>query len=74
MWYNYVGFILGILSIFCGFCGFFLYIKIKKFLELITEDQMEEAQPIIEKQTKRAKINFLLCFILGIIALILVFI
>ena len=73
-WYDYIGFILGVLSIFCGFCGFFLYMKIKQFLGLISEEQMEEATPIIEKQTKRVKINFLLCFIMGVIALIILFI
>ncbi len=73
-WYDYFGIILGILSIFFGFTGFFLYMKIKKFLKLINEEQMEEATPIINEQTKRVKINLLLCFLLGVIALIILFI
>ena len=73
-WYDYFGIILGILSIFFGFTGFFLYMKIKKFLKLITEEQMEEATPIIIEQTKKVKINLLLCFLLGVVALIILFI
>ena len=73
-WYNYLGFVLGVLSIFFGFCGFLLYMKIKQFLRLITDDQMEEATPIIEKQPKRVKLHLMLCFIMGAVALILVFI
>ena len=73
-WYDYCGLVMGILSIFFGFCGFFLYMKINKFLKLITEEQMEAAAPIIEAQTKRVKINLLLCLVLGIVALIIIFI
>ncbi len=73
-WYNYVGLVLGILSLFFGFCGIFLYMKVKQFLRLITDDQMEGAAPIIAHQNKKVRFNLFLCFILGAIGLILLFI
>ena len=69
-WYQYVGIICGLGSLFFGFIAFFLYMKIRKFMKIITEDQIEEATPIILEQNKKVKRNLLLCAILGIVGVL----
>lgn len=69
-WYQYLGIICGIASLFFGFVAFFLYVKIRKFMKLITEEQMEQAAPIIMEQNKKVKFNLLLCAILGVVGVL----
>ncbi|MBQ8545914.1 MAG: hypothetical protein IJ437_03110 [Clostridia bacterium] len=69
-WYQYVGIVCGIGSLFFGFVAFFLFMKIRKFIKLISEEQMESAAPIILEQNKKVKLNLLLCAILGIVGVL----
>ena len=69
-WYQYIGIICGIFSLFFGFVAFFLYMKIRTFVKLLREEDMEEAKPIILEQSKKVKMNLLLCAILGIVGVL----
>ena len=51
-WYNYLGIVLGIVSLFFGFTTFFLYMKVRKLFSLLSEEQIKEAEPIILQQNK----------------------
>ena len=70
-WFNYIGIASGVFSLFFGFCAFFLYMKVKKLVSLLSEEQIEEAQPIINDQVKKIKISLIACVILGIVAIVL---
>ena len=65
-WFNYIGIASGVFSLFFGFCAFFLYMKVKKLVSLLSE-----AQPIINDQVKKIKISLIACVILGIVAIVL---
>lgn len=67
-WYNYIGIIAGLASLFFGFCAFFLYMKVKKLISLLTEEQLKDAEEIIMQQNKKIKLNMLLCIVLGVLA------
>ena len=70
-WYNYCGIASGIFSLFFGFCAFFIYMKLRKLISLLTEEQIAEATPFINEQSKKIKISLLACVILGIVAIIM---
>ena len=69
-WYNKLGIVLGLISLFFGFTTFFLYMKVRKFFSLLTEDQIKEAEPIIIQQNKKIKIGLLVTVISGIVSII----
>ncbi|MBO5379807.1 MAG: hypothetical protein J6A90_05735 [Clostridia bacterium] len=73
-WYNYVGIASGVFSLFFGFCAFFLYMKIKKLVSLLSEEEMKEATPIINDQVKKVKISLIACVILGVVAVVMLII
>ena len=70
-WYNYFGIASGIFSLFFGFCAFFIYMKLRKLISLLTEEQIDEAAPVINDQSKKIKISLLACVILGIVAIVM---
>ena len=70
-WYNYFGIACGIFSLFFGFCAFFIYMKLRKLISLLTEEQIDEAAPVINDQSKKIKISLLACVILGIVAIVM---
>ena len=70
-WYNYVGIASGVFSLFFGFCAFFLYMKIKKLVSLLGEEEIKEATPIINDQVKKVKISLIACVILGVVAVVM---
>lgn len=70
-WYNYIGIASGVFSLFFGFCAFFLYIKIKKLISLLTEEQIEEAKPIINEQSKKVKVCLIACVVLGVVGVLM---
>lgn len=70
-WYNYIGIASGVFSLFFGFCAFFLYMKIKKLVSLLSEEELKEATPIINDQAKKVKISLIACVILGIVAIVM---
>lgn len=70
-WYNYVGIASGVFSLFFGFCAFFLYMKIKKLVSLLSEEEIKEATPIINDQVKKVKISLIACVILGVVAVVM---
>ncbi|MBQ7225614.1 MAG: hypothetical protein IJX02_03315 [Clostridia bacterium] len=47
------GLICGCIALFFALVTGLTYFRIKKFISLINESQMEEAMPIIEKQRRR---------------------
>ena len=69
-WYNYLGIVLGIVSLFFGFTTFFLYMKVRKLFSLLSEEQIKEAEPIILQQNKKIKIGLLITVISGILGII----
>ena len=73
-WYNYVGIASGVFSLFFGFCAFFLYMKIKKLVSLLSEEELKEATPIINDQVKKVKISLIACVILGVVAVVMLII
>ena len=73
-WYNYVGIASGVFSLFFGFCAFFLYMKIKKLVSLLSEEEIKEATPIINDQVKKVKISLIACVILGVVAVVMLII
>ena len=73
-WFNYVGIASGVFSLFFGFCAFFLYMKIKKLVSLLSEEEMKEATPIINDQVKKVKISLIACVILGVVAVVMLII
>lgn len=73
-WYNYVGIASGVFSLFFGFCAFFLYMKIKKLVSLLSEEELKEATPIINDQIKKVKISLIACVILGVVAVVMLII
>ena len=70
-WYNYIGIASGVFSLFFGFCAFFLYMKIKKLVSLLSEEEIKEATPIINDQVKKVKISLIACIILGVVAVVM---
>ncbi len=70
-WFNYIGIASGVFSLFFGFCAFFLYMKIKKLVALLDEEQIKEATPFISDQVKKVKISLIACVILGIVAIVM---
>ena len=70
-WYNYFGIASGVFSLFLGFCAFFIYMKLRKLISLLTEEQIPEATPFINDQAKKIKISLLACVILGIVAIVM---
>ena len=70
-WYNYFGIASGVFSLFFGFCAFFIYMKLRKLISLLTEEQIPEATPFINDQAKKIKISLLACVILGIVAIVM---
>ena len=70
-WYNYIGIASGVFSLFFGFCAFFLYMKIKKLVSLLSEEEIKEATPIINDQVKKVKISLIACVILGVVAVVM---
>lgn len=70
-WFNYIGIASGVFSLFFGFIAFFLYMKVKKLVSLLSEEEMKEAAPIINDQVKKIKISLLACVILGVVAVVL---
>lgn len=70
-WYNLVGIIASLSSIFCGFVGIMLFFKVRKFASQLTEEQFESVIPFIQKQYKKIRIFLLICLVLGIVGLIL---
>ncbi len=70
-WYNYIGIAAGVFSLFFGFCAFFLYMKIKKLVSLLSEEEIKEATPIINDQVKKVKISLIACVILGVVAVVM---
>ena len=73
-WYNYVGIASGVFSLFFGFCAFFLYMKIKKLVSLLSDEEIKEATPIINDQVKKVKISLIACVILGVVAVVMLII
>ncbi len=73
-WYNYVGIASGVFSLFFGFCAFFLYMKIKKLVSLLSDEEIKEAAPIINDQVKKVKISLIACVILGVVAVVMLII
>ena len=69
-WYQYVGIICGIFSLFFGFVAFFLYMKIRTFLKLLKEEDMEKATPIILEQNKKVRMNLIFCAVLGVVGVL----
>ncbi len=67
-WYDYIGIVAGLASLFFGFCAFFLYMKVRKLFSLLTEEQLKEAEEIILQQNKKIKLNTIFCVVLGILA------
>jgi hypothetical protein len=70
-WFNYIGIASGVFSLFFGFIAFFLYMKVKKLVSLLSEEEMKEAAPIINDQVKKIKVSLLACVILGVVAVVL---
>ena len=70
-WYNYFGIASGVFSLFFGFCAFFIYMKLRKLISLLSEEQIPEATPFINDQAKKIKISLLACVILGIVAIVM---
>ena len=52
-WYNYIGIIAGLASLFFGFCAFFLYLKVKKLISLLTEEQLKDAMKKLSEREKK---------------------
>ncbi len=48
-----IGLLCGCFALFFALATAIMYFKIKKFISLITEEQFEQAEPIIEKQRRR---------------------
>ncbi|MBE6674041.1 MAG: hypothetical protein E7596_02920 [Ruminococcaceae bacterium] len=48
-----IGMFCGLIALFFALSAGILYFKIKKFLSLITEEQLKSALPIFEKQRRR---------------------
>ncbi|MBE6664403.1 MAG: hypothetical protein E7602_07925 [Ruminococcaceae bacterium] len=69
-WYQYVGIICGIFSLFFGFVAFFLYMKVRTFLKLLKEEDMEKATPIILEQNKKVRMNLIFCAVLGVVGVL----
>lgn len=69
-----IGIVASIISMFSGFCAIFLFFRVRKLFTLLTEEQMEEAAPIVKKQYRRIKIFLFVCLLLGVTGLILLFI
>lgn len=72
---------LQIIGLLCGCCALFfalvtaiMYFKIKKFISLITEDQYEQAGPIIEKQRSRVFAYTIISSIFTVATIVLSFI
>lgn len=70
-----------IIGLLCGCCALFfalvtaiMHFKIKKFFSLITEDQLEQAEPIIEKQRRRIFAYTILSSIFTVATIILSFV
>ena len=70
-WYNLVGIILSLISMFSGFVAILLFFKVRKFVSQIPEDQFEPYIPFVQKQYKKIKTFLLMCLILGVVGLIL---
>ncbi len=73
-WYNLIGLIASLMSMFSGFVAILLYFKVRKLVSLLTDEQLEGAGPFIQKQYKKIKIFLLVCFVLGIAGVILMLI
>lgn len=73
-WYNIVGIIFSLISMFSGFVAILLYFKVRKLISLLTDDQIEGATPFIQKQYKRIKTFLFVCMLLGITGVILMLI
>lgn len=69
-WYQYVGIICGIFSLFFGFVAFFLYMKVRTFLKLLKEEDIEKATPIILEQNKKVRMNLIFCAVLGVVGVL----
>ncbi len=69
-WYQYVGIICGIFSLFFGFVAFFMYMKVRTFIKLLKEEDMEKATPIILEQNKKIRMNSILCAVLGVVGVL----
>ena len=69
-WYNYLGIVAGIISLFFGFSTFFLYMKLRKLFKLLNEEEIKQAEPIIVQQNKRIKIGLIVTVVLGIVAVV----
>ncbi len=48
-----IGIFCGCIALFFALVAGILYFKLKKFISLITEDQLKQAMPIFEKQRRR---------------------
>ena len=48
-----IGLLCGCVALFFALTAGILYFKLKKFVSLITEDQLKQAMPIFEKQRRR---------------------
>ncbi|MBR2943501.1 MAG: hypothetical protein IKC16_00255 [Clostridia bacterium] len=71
---TWLGIISGLISLFMGFVALFLYFKVRKLFTLLNEEQLKEVAPIINSQNKKIKICLILCVVLGVIAVISLFI
>lgn len=65
--------ILGCLSLLFGALAGMTYYRLKQFLELITEDQLESAMPIIEKQKRRIYTFLIVCTVMTIATMVVSF-
>ena len=69
-WYQYVGIVCGIFSLFFGFVAFFLYMKVRTFIKLLNEEDIEKATPIIQDQNKKVRMNLIFCAVLGVVGVL----
>ena len=58
-------------SIFFAFVGVITFFKLKKFYDILDEEQLKSVQGIIDTQKKRIKICVMICVFLGISVLII---
>ena len=70
-WYNLVGMIASLISMFSGFVAILLFFKVRKFASQLTEEEFESVIPFIQKQYKKIRIFLLVCLVLGIVGVIL---
>ena len=69
-----IGLLCGCFALFFALVTAIMYFKIKKFFTLITEEQFEQAAPIIEKQRRRIFAYTIISSIFTVATIILSFV